>query len=314
MKTNIRNLVSLLIMITITNTVFSQTTTKIYQISPIVGDTIDSEEKIRFGLFPFYKKSEFQYGVFYQLSDTTFLLKSLVNGSTVEKVFNQKLISLYKNMIEGFPTKSSLRRDETLAHIVNPIDSKKIYKIELKDGSVFTGNIMQKDSISVVMKISSIPKLEISTREIYISKIKNIYEVSKFVNKNSIYFELGGSSIYSLNYERSILFSKSFKLNLGIGATFLYVPGWVRYFVLSSKYSLIFGQRNSKLETGLGFAFGVGSLLTLAPNARLLWRYEGNKGFLFRAGIIGGLLFEKFSSGYRRTPLVYPEISFGKTF
>jgi len=63
------------------------------------------------------------------------------------------------------------------------IDSTKIYKIELKDGSIFIGNILQKDSVNIVIRTSSIPKLEIS-----ISQIKSIDEVDKSNFKDGEYW------------------------------------------------------------------------------------------------------------------------------
>lgn len=68
-------------------------------------------------------------------------------------------------------------------NISEPVDTNKIYKIELKDGSVFIGNIMQQDSINLVLKNSSIPKIEI-----LVSKIKSIDEVDKSNFKNDSYW------------------------------------------------------------------------------------------------------------------------------
>jgi len=68
-------------------------------------------------------------------------------------------------------------------NISEPVDSTKIYKIELNDGSIFIGNILQQDSVNLVLRTSSIPKIEIP-----VSKIKSIDEVDKSNFKNDIYW------------------------------------------------------------------------------------------------------------------------------
>lgn len=68
-------------------------------------------------------------------------------------------------------------------NISEPVDTNKIYKIELKDGSVFIGNIVKQDSINLVLKNSSILKIEI-----LVSKIKSIDEVDKSNFKNDRYW------------------------------------------------------------------------------------------------------------------------------
>jgi hypothetical protein len=68
-------------------------------------------------------------------------------------------------------------------NVGSPIDSTKIYKIELKDGSIFIGNILQQDSVNIVLRTSSIPKIEIP-----VSKIKSIDEVDKSNFKDGSYW------------------------------------------------------------------------------------------------------------------------------
>jgi hypothetical protein len=68
-------------------------------------------------------------------------------------------------------------------NISEPVDSTKIYKIELKDGSIFIGNILQQDSVNLVLRTSSIPKIEIP-----VSKIKSIDEVHKSNLKHGSYW------------------------------------------------------------------------------------------------------------------------------
>lgn len=68
-------------------------------------------------------------------------------------------------------------------NISEPIDSIKIYKKELKDGSIFNGNILQQDSVNLVLRTSSIQKIEIP-----VSNIKSIDEVDISNFKNGTYW------------------------------------------------------------------------------------------------------------------------------
>ena len=68
-------------------------------------------------------------------------------------------------------------------NITEPVDSNKIYKIELKDGSIFIGNILQQDSVNLVLRTSTIPKIEIP-----VANIKSIDEVDKSNLKKGSYW------------------------------------------------------------------------------------------------------------------------------
>ena len=107
-------------------------------------------------------------------------------------------------------------------NISEPVDSTKTYKIELNDGSIFIGNILQKDSVNLVMITSSIPKIEIP-----ISKIKTLEIVNELNLKNGIYWfpnphatrYLYAPSAFNLKkgegyYQNTLLFLNSF--NVGI--------------------------------------------------------------------------------------------------
>ena len=107
-------------------------------------------------------------------------------------------------------------------NISEPVDSTKTYKIELNDGSIFIGKILQKDSVNLVMITSSIPKIEIP-----ISKIKTLEIVNELNLKNGIYWfpnphatrYLYAPSAFNLKkgegyYQNTLLFLNSF--NVGI--------------------------------------------------------------------------------------------------
>lgn len=271
----------LLFFLFITNTVFSQTTDNIYVISPVVGDTIDAKEKEKFRIFPYYKTSEYQYGIFYQLSDSTYLLKSLVKDTMVEKVFSKEEILWNKKMIGGG-------------------DNDKFYLIKLYDGSTFTGNILQKDSINVIIKTSSIPKIEIP-----VIKIKSITELNKSNYKNGSYWfsnpnatrYLFAPSAFNLKkgegyYQNTYLFLNSFNVgitdNISIGggidviSTFIslargsfdpifFITPKVGFKVANEFHAgggiLYLNIPNGrKGRSDLGIAYGIGTLGTLDHN------------------------------------------------
>jgi hypothetical protein len=124
-------------------------------------------------------------------------------------------------------------------------DSTKIYKIELQDGSVFIGYIIQQDSINLEIKTLSIPKIEIP-----ISKIKSIIELDSsnykkgrywFPNPNATRY-LFAPSAFNLKkgegyYQNTYLFLNSF--NVGITNNFS-IGGGLE--LLSTLGSLAFGE------------------------------------------------------------------------
>lgn len=111
-----------------------------------------------------------------------------------------------------------------------PVDVTKMYRIELEDGSVFFGNVLEKDSLNMVVKTASLPRLEIP-----VAKIKHIEEIDEsHFRKGSYWFPnphstryLYGPSAYNLKkgeayYQNTWLVLNAFNVgltnNFSIGA------------------------------------------------------------------------------------------------
>jgi hypothetical protein len=62
-------------------------------------------------------------------------------------------------------------------------DSSKIYKVSLKDGSIYMGKLLKRDSLKIIMSTSEIPEIEIQT-----SKIDRIEEIIPKLMKNGSYW------------------------------------------------------------------------------------------------------------------------------
>lgn len=113
----------------------------------------------------------------------------------------------------------------------------------------------------------------------------------KPIRKNSLYLELGGSSmLYSFNYDRLIPLSRSIKLTVGAGMEYVtqLTVNEVNYgaaYCITPSANLLFGSSSHHLETGVS-VFTHTSSSTLIPALRLGYRYQPrNGGFLFRAGL-----------------------------
>jgi hypothetical protein len=65
----------------------------------------------------------------------------------------------------------------------NQADTSKIYMVELKDGTVFYGNIMHHDSVNIELRTTSIPKLNIP-----LSKILKLEEMDNSNYRNGKYW------------------------------------------------------------------------------------------------------------------------------
>jgi len=204
-------------------------------ISPIVGNVIDLVEKKEHHILPYYSLQLFNWAVFIRNADSSITLKSMLKlDSAVEKSINKEELAWIKNLIER--NYSGLKQGNNAydanipkTTITGPVDTTKTFKIELLDGSIFIGNILHKDSVSVIMKTSSIPKIEIPTKNIknivYLDKTNLKYGEYWFSNPNATRY-LFGPSAFNLKkregyYQNTYLFLNSFNVgvtnNISIG-------------------------------------------------------------------------------------------------
>ncbi len=187
------------------------------------------------------------------------------------------------------------------ANIEGSADTTKIYKIELMDGSVFVGNIMQRDSINIIFKTTSIPKIEIP-----VGRITSIVAVDSsnfkhgdywFPNPNATRY-LFAPSGFNLKekegyYQNTYLFLNSVNVgitnnfSIGGGLEFLSTFGSIAEgdfnpifyitpkmgFEVDDKFQAGFGilyagtpglSRSSR--SSLGIAYGIGTYGTMDDN------------------------------------------------
>lgn len=198
-----------------------------------------------------------------------------------------------KNVSNGFmPARASQKMsyqtvisDGSNEHVPgnNSPDSTRIFKVELYDGSVFFGNILQQDSNSIIMRTPSIPKLEL-----LISSIKSIDEIDPSNFKNESYWfpnphatrYLYAPSAFNLKkgegyYQNTLLVLNSFNVgitdNISIGGglelfstfavrtPFIFITPKVG-FKVSEKFHAGGGVLFVRIpETSLGTIYGTGT-------------------------------------------------------
>lgn len=102
-----------------------------------------------------------------------------------------------------------------------------------------------------------------------------------FDRKNAVYLEIGGSAVwYSLNYERRIPVKVSQRFALGGGFSVIPVDNSNLIGTFSANY--LIGHKNI-FELGISPAY-IFTNSEFLMSARIGYRYENDKGFLFRAG------------------------------
>ena len=97
------------------------------------------------------------------------------------------------------------------------------------------------------------------------------------LRKNSIYMEIGGKGILaSVNYDRILPLNDKSGIILGCAVGFLgdFIP----------EINYLYGKSKNFFEIGLGYSFPEQLLVP-----QIGYRYQGEKGFLFRAG---GMYFQ----------------------
>jgi hypothetical protein len=107
-------------------------------------------------------------------------------------------------------------------HIQDPIDTLKVYQVELSDGTIFMGFILSKDTNTLVMKTNSIPRLEIPMAKVKSYKVLENATLKDgsywFANPHASRYLFGPSAINLKKgekyYQNTWLFFNSF--NIGI--------------------------------------------------------------------------------------------------
>ena len=134
-----------------------------------------------------------------------------------------------------------------------------------------------------------------------------------FDRKNAVYLEIGGSAVwYSLNYEYRIPFQINQRLALSGGLSVIPVDNSNFIGTISANY--LIGYKNI-FELGISPAY-IFTNSELLMSARIGYRYESDKGFLFRAGfspVYGQFILAGSEDGTKGI-LPWGYISFGYAF
>lgn len=128
---------------------------------------------------------------------------------------------------------------------------------------------------------------------------------------HALYFDLGGWAFgYSLNYEYRLSLSERNRLAFGAGISLFSISNDEELGLVGGVKAVWLYGRKHNLETAL-IPYVNTSTEHFIPSVWLGYRYEGTKGFLFRAGANASLLF--FDSN-NIVPFPWPGISFGYAF
>lgn len=159
----------------------------------------------------------------------------------------------------------------------------------------------------------------------------------------SIYLELlGASNMIGVSYDTRIKPGSAFGYRAGISYFYGtdYNSNEGHGFSVPLEFNCILSKRRSKFEAGTGINMGLysiketywvnseGNVSIIEPVTQIVesrntfgyyiflnigYRYQRESGFMFRAGISPSFNFgDKY--GLRKTPLLYPYLSFGYTF
>lgn len=134
-----------------------------------------------------------------------------------------------------------------------------------------------------------------------------------FDRNNAVYLEIGGSGIwYSLNYEHRIPVQINQRLALGGGFSVIPVDNSNFIGIVSVNY--LIGRKNI-FELGISPTY-IFTNSEFLMSARLGYRFESGKGFLFRAGFspVYGQFSLAGSEDGTKGILPWAYISFGYTF
>ena len=97
----------------------------------LVGDIIDSTEKSKYHLFPFWKKEEYKLAQFFQKNDgSIFLLGTMKDGSTKTILYSREQFEQTTSLINSFAGKED---QEQISHVNNMAGPKKFMPREDKN-------------------------------------------------------------------------------------------------------------------------------------------------------------------------------------
>lgn len=190
-----------------------------------------------------------------------------------------------------------LSNNDSIACIIDSVTVSNIYfKLKLNDNWVKTNT--KRDDV-LEYKYQAIDKKDFlfKTGTSYILSRRLIGSANR-IRRNAVYIELGGVGIFgSVNYDRTFPISNRSGVALGFSLGFLVD------FVFDASY--LYGKSNHYFELGAGYSLPVHLIIP-----RIGYRYQGNKGFLFRAGVMYFQTIKSESFG----DFPWAGVSFGYSF
>jgi hypothetical protein len=233
----------------------------------------------------------------------------IFNNSKVKK---NNLMNFSSPIVILFLITFSFSMAELYGQETTMADSAKVYQVTIEDGSTFIGNILSRDSVFLVMKTSSLPKIEIP-----VDKIKSITEINKSNFKDGVYWftnphatrYLFGPSAFNLQkgegyFQNTYVFLNSFNIgvtnyfSIGGGIEFLSTFGTLTQgdfdpivfvtpkvgFKITDKVHVGGGILLARVPgmdktDNLGLCYGIGTYGTLDHNitAGLGWGFVGEE-------------------------------------
>ncbi len=122
-------------------------TLRVLTVSPIVGEIIDKQEKITYGLFPFYSFDDFREARFIQrlTPDSTITLQAtMLDGSIKQRPFSISDFRAVRANIEERQKVLAATPGFTTGGISPPDSLGQMYSVELRTGTSFIGRLIAK--------------------------------------------------------------------------------------------------------------------------------------------------------------------------
>ncbi|GAB2458541.1 hypothetical protein GCM10011375_07890 [Hymenobacter qilianensis] len=118
---------------------------RVLTVSPIVGESIDKQEKITYGLFPFYSFDDFREARFIQrlTPDSSITLQAtMLDGSIKQRPFTINDFRAVRVSIEARQKMLSATPGFGTARIGMPDSLGQMYSVELRTGTSFVGRLV----------------------------------------------------------------------------------------------------------------------------------------------------------------------------
>ncbi|KAA9340303.1 hypothetical protein [Adhaeribacter soli] len=295
---------------------------KVLPVSPVVGEVIDLEEKIRYNLFPFADSATFQIGRFLQTPDGIILEIVKRNGKIDYRPYTQSEFELTGQLIEARAKNSTVPPQKTPAPapaVPVPAQSDtrpaatalsgKVYYVILSNGMKFFGTVAEKRASEYVFNTEYFGTITATFGNIrYMKEVENRLKSGYYWVPNPhdsrLYFGPTGRGIpRGEGYVQTIygyLNSINYGItdNISIGSTFLlmpFLPLENNIFALTPKISFPTTE-NTNVAGGVLFVNFLEEQFGLLYSAGTY----GNKSDHITAGI--GFAF--FNGNVSSTPLV----------